>query len=198
MCFSEDISLYTFLTGFIFSSVLYLKENKELKVIGLFFAFVSLMQLIEYLLWKHKVCDDYNKNVTYIGMIINHLQPIVLFALVHFYLKPKNENYLLLVLYVTLITFYSMQFNKECTLKDEQGHLNWKWNSLHYNCVYLLFLGCLVIFGLNLPQYGKIFSVFSVVGYFASYFIYKDTNVIGSMWCFFAAFAPLLFLIFLK
>ena len=38
------------------------------------------MQGIEFLLWKHPVCDDYHKAVSVAGMILNHLQPVVLGA----------------------------------------------------------------------------------------------------------------------
>ena len=49
------------------------------------------MQLIEYLLWKHKViCDQYNINISTVGSILNHSQPIVLYGLIKYFRKNKN------------------------------------------------------------------------------------------------------------
>ena len=85
MCFSKDVSLATFLTGFIGGLLCFSTGVVDLKIIGLFFMFVSLMQGIEYLLWIHQTCDDYNKNISYLAMVLNHLQPVVLCILLILY-----------------------------------------------------------------------------------------------------------------
>ena len=62
----------------------------DYKVIGLIFIFFSLMQGIEYLLWSHQECDEYNKMISTLGMVLNHLQPIVLFILLYIYITKNN------------------------------------------------------------------------------------------------------------
>lgn len=201
MCFSKEVSLFTFISGIIGSLLCYSTGTPDYKIIGVFFAFVSLMQAIEYLLWSHPVCDDYNKKLSYVAMLINHLQPIVLLLTLYIYSPAKFNQYkfillLLISIYSVIIVDYSRKFKNECTIKDENNNLNWKWNHMDNKIlVYLVFLLCLVSFGFIFPNKntGMIFSVFSLVSYIVSYFIYKDKNVVGSMWCFFSSFAPILF-----
>ena len=87
MCFSKEVSLVTFILGLFTSYLCYSVNTPEYKIIGLFFAFVILMQGIDYLLWEHQQCDDLNKNISTTGMLLNNLQPIILFILKNVYLK---------------------------------------------------------------------------------------------------------------
>jgi len=196
MCFSKDVSLATFLTGFIGGLLCFSTGVPDLKIIGLFFMFVSLMQGIEYLLWIHQTCDDYNKNISYLAMVLNHLQPVVLCILLILYNKPDKKIFFILFVYLLVIIPYSLKFKNTCTMKDEDQHLKWEWNRMKYNnLVYALFLCCLVLLGFFFPNkfYGKSFILFTLVSYCISFYIYRNTNVVGSMWCFFAAFGPLIY-----
>lgn len=199
MCFSKEVSLATFLTGFIGGLLCFSTGVTDLKIIGLFFMFVSLMQGIEYLLWIHQTCDDYNKNISYLAMILNHLQPVVLFILLCIYNKPYKKLFFIILIYLIFIIPYSLKFKNTCTMKDKNHHLNWEWNSMKYNkLVYAVFLFCLVSLGFFFPNktYGKSFSLFTLLSYIISYCIYTKTNVVGSMWCFFTAFGPLFYLFY--
>jgi hypothetical protein len=207
MCFSKNVSLATFLTGIIGGLLCFSTGIPDYKIIGLFFMFVSLMQGIEYLIWSHQVCDDYNKNISYLGMILNHLQPVILFILLVVFSKEKFNKHkesliLLIVIYISVIVKYSLQFEKECILKDTKtNHLHYQWNSMEYNTIaYTLFLLCFIVFGLFFPnkQIGISFSILSIISYIISSFIYTNTPVVGSMWCFFASFAPMFFYILRK
>ena len=83
MCFSAEVSLGSFIIGIVFSIILFFQTKfQDYRIVSIFLGFVSLMQLIEYFLWKHQKCDNINKNLSYLGMILNHSQPIVLGALV--------------------------------------------------------------------------------------------------------------------
>lgn len=82
MCFSARVSIITFIIGIIGAyKCIQLGEPLD-KIIGYFLGFVALMQLIEYLLWTHQKCDKYNKMLSITGMLLNHLQPIMLGLLV--------------------------------------------------------------------------------------------------------------------
>jgi len=62
----------------------------EYKIIGAFFLYVIQMQMIEYLLWVHRVkCDAYNINISTIGSILNNLQPLVLLSYLGSFLISK-------------------------------------------------------------------------------------------------------------
>ena len=39
---------------------------------------------------------------------------------------------------------------------------------------------------------GMVLSAISLISYLTSYFIYKDRKVVGSLWCLFASFTPVL------
>ena len=197
MCFSKEVSLVTFILGLFTSYLCYSVNTPQYKIIGLFFAFVILMQGIDYLLWKHQQCDDLNKNISTTGMLLNHLQPIILFILKNVYLKTSKVEVFVLIVYLMTIIPYSLQFikDKKCTEKSKTNHLLWKWNGLDYaEIVYIIFLITLVI----LSSFNKSFSLIIFLSFFLSYFIYHNETVVGNMWCFFAVFAPLFFYILAK
>ena len=209
MCFTKEVSMFTFLTGMVGGIICFSYGTPELKIIGLFFAFVSLMQFLEYLLWSHQICDTYNKIVSKIAMIVNHLQPVVLYLLVKAYGKTNKVMDLLLVIYLIVISGYSKDYlmgdnysnstnSSYCTIKDSHTHLNWEWNhQTNAEIVYAIFLICLVVFGMGIPTklYSMVFVVIALLSYTISSFIYSKTNSVGSMWCFFSAFAPFLFIL---
>ena len=198
MCFSKEVSLVTFILGLFTSYLCYSVNTPEYKIIGLFFAFVILMQGIEYSLWTHQQCDDLNKNISIFGMLLNHLQPVILFILINIYLKTSKVEVFVLVVYLIAIIPYSLQFlkDKKCTEKSKKNHLLWKWNGLnHSEIVYIIFLFTLVILGLKI---NKSFSLIIFLSFFTSYFIYNSDGVIGALWCFFAVFAPLFYYILAK
>lgn len=195
MCFSKDISLFAFITGIIGGLLCYKVGTPDYKIIGLFFMFTSLMQGIEYLIWDHQVCDDYNKNLSKIGLVLNHLQPLILFILIYIFGKNENKKYLsLLILYIIIIIPYSLQFKNECTIKNKHNHLKWEWNDMKYHgLIYFIFLLCFITFG-SLIGTNNMFSLFVAVSYIISYEIYNKKKVIGPMWCFFSILGPYLFL----
>jgi len=140
MCFSAEVSIITFLIGIVGAFLCIQLNTKVDKIIGYFYGFVALMQLIEYLLWMHQKCDNYNKFLSITGMLLNHLQPIVLGLLV-LYFNKNNKNkwiiYLILSIYTIIIVPYSLQFIQsgdfDCTLKDDKqnSHLIWNWNGMN-------------------------------------------------------------------
>ena len=92
MCFNKELSLVSFSTGTIFSILLYQLNNITYKILGLFLGYVSLMQLIEFLLWSHQICDNYNKMISILGMILNYGQPIILAILLLTFYNQSKKN----------------------------------------------------------------------------------------------------------
>ena len=92
MCFSASLSLLSFTLGITGSILVYTLDGPSNKIIAMFLGFVSFMQLIEYLLWIHQICDDYNKLLSKIGMWLNQLQPIVLGLLVLIFNNSEINN----------------------------------------------------------------------------------------------------------
>jgi hypothetical protein len=197
MCYSAPISLATFALGFGFSVLLTQSTDRFQMLMGYFLGFVSLMQFIEYLLWKHPICDDYNKTVSVFGMILNHLQPVML-ALLTGALYGKNLGILALLTigYLAVIIPYSLQFTSDlqCSTTQCEGnpHLVWQWNTLKFSdAVYAVFLATFAGVGLyGMPSgTGLVFSTVAVASYVLSGLVY-DRKVMGSLWCFWTAFIP--------
>jgi hypothetical protein len=203
MCFSPLASLSTFLIGIIGAILTITLGTSTDKLVGLFFGFVSSMQGIEFALWKNQTCNDMNKIISVLGMVLNHLQPIVLSILIlllnhDLSIITKQIIIISTIIYAIVITAYSLQFTSDdgCTIKNEYKHLEWDWNGMkNRTFVYLLFLFMLIfLFYVGTPdrKSGIILSAISLISYLISYFIYKDKKVVGSLWCLFASFTPVL------
>jgi hypothetical protein len=204
MCFSPLASLSTFLIGIIGAILCLTLGTSTDKLVGLFFGFVSSMQGIEYALCENTECNTMNKFFSLLGMILNHLQPIVLSILILLLNTelPQTTKQIIIIstiIYAITITAYSIQFAYDddgCTLKNEHNHLEWDWNGMKYkDIVYIMFLFILMfLFYIGTPdkKSGIILSGISLISYLTSYFIYKDKKVVGSLWCLFASFTPVL------
>lgn len=198
MCYSAEVSLFSFVMGVGFSTLLFFSTHTFHRLLGTFLGFVSLMQLIEFLLWMHPVCDTYNKTVSVVGMVLNHSQPIVLALLTAlFYGKLVGWLLAIVAVYLVVIVPYSLQFTTDlqCTTRQcgaTDPHLVWNWNVLPYNpVVYTVFLAAFVgIALLGLPtQEGQMFAAAAVATYGLSSLVY-ERKVVGSLWCFWTAFIP--------
>ena len=200
MCFSPGVSITTFVLGILSSILVYTLNTPDDKIVSLFFGFVICMQLIEYLLWNHQICDNYNRYLSITGMLLNHIQPIILGGLILLF-NPQVKKpfiYSLLLIYTVVISNYSLQFNykKQCTIKNNHNHLFWEWNYMKYSrLVYLIFLIVLFLLfkdGLISKSHGKFLSIISLISYIISMFIYDPSKVAGALWCFFAVGIPVL------
>ena len=126
MCYSANASLMALATGLFFSGWMATWKNPSYQVIGLFIAFVSLMQGVEYLLWNHPICDEYHKGISIVGMFLNHSQPIVLAVLLLFF-NPSTPNRSLILgltlLYTIFVIPYSAQFVTDESLQTSISHM---------------------------------------------------------------------------
>jgi hypothetical protein len=201
MCFSAEVSFTTFLLGITGSALLVNLGRADDKILGFFLGFVSLMQGLEYLIWKNQKRDAVNQQLTITAMILNHLQPIVLGVLVLFFNPKTGYRPIILgilAIYAVLITLYSLQFFKDpanlYTIKGEK-HLEWNWNGLPYfNEMYAVFLLTLCIVGMGIPYQWFPFSfvVYACVSYLTSWHIYRSEKVVGGLWCFWTSLLPFL------
>lgn len=203
MCFSADASLRSLFAGLIGSSLCISLGLNADKIIGYFLGFVSLMQGIDYLLWTHQKCDNYNRMISILGMILNHLQPFVL-GLVVLFLNPKNEYFktiiTLMIIYLIVIIPYSYQFIKmrgACTIKGENhDHLIWKWNSLDFAQIryftFLVVMSSIFILGAKNKTMGVLFALCGIIMYSSSLVIYPK-EVAGALWCYYTAFIPIVY-----
>ena len=208
MCFSEEASIRSLLAGLIGSGLCISLGTISDKTIGYFLGFVSLMQGIDYLLWRHQKCDMYNRIISVLGMVLNHLQPFVL-GLVVLMLNPKNKYnktiMTLMIIYLIVIIPYSYQFIKmkgTCTLKSENhDHLIWKWNNMPFARVryftFLVVMTSIFILGLPNKMAGLGFALTGLFMYSSSLVVYPR-EVAGALWCYYTAYIPITYYVLRK
>jgi hypothetical protein len=201
MCYSKSLSLKSFLFGIVSSLYLYNMNDKSDNskiVIALFFAFVSLMQLVEYFLWSDLKCTGVNQTTSKIGILLNHFQPVVFLIINILYLESNNninQNILIIlnVIYSIYVIYDYKRFLDEknfCVKPNKKGHLDWTWKH-NFNYFYYH----LIIF-LNLYNYNQYSNLtLSILSSYVLFFIsltkFKDN--IGEFWCLMVTGIPFLF-----
>ena len=212
MCFNAPVSFFTFVIGIIGSYALMkygnIKYTNENTVFGIFFIFIALIQLMDFLFWidlKNKL--GINHLTTIIGPLLNVGQPLILYLIKYFYYKPEinlttskldsNTFYALfnLFYFIYLIFMYGNFLRSRygsLVTSDSHGHLLWPWIPYASATIYMIGLA-LNIFYLTNFTYSLI--VFIVV-YFFLFLSYKLFSYnVGELWCFFGAFTPFILLI---
>jgi hypothetical protein len=218
MCYNINASVNASVVGFISSYILYnnsfTTSNSESRVVfqqlAIFFAFVTLMQVYDAVFWNSlkdkRGINNTNYLFTKIAMITNHLQPLVLAYLVNKVVKLDDITILVIYIYSFIASIYSIQaYNRiDYTLvtKESAPALHWKWNTLENGVIikpeimYGVFLTTLSIISLQLPYPISVLMLFVNVFTFGfSRYTYKNTEI-GRMWCFIAAYVPVLLLFF--
>ncbi len=205
MCYSAEVSATTFLIGVGAAAYIFLGMGSRAdKLIGLFLAYVALMQGIEYLLWSTQDCGEAHKIVSYAGMWFSHLQPVVLGILALIFGPSRYRGWILAVIvgYLAAAVPYSLQYDNvgdmRCSVpRADNPHLVWNWISMPY-CreMYAIFvLAFTVLFMMGLPAgLNWRMAVVSAGTLLASYAIYPR-EVLGAMWCLFAAFVPISYIV---
>jgi len=205
MCFNAPVSMATYLIGLTGSLCLY---RSGYIPEAIFYGWVIHMQLIEFFLWKLQPCTDpekeaLNRIVTKIGIIINHLEPVVLWLAILFFSRIKLPSVfnVLMIIFIIMTWSYTNQVMKsnDCTTvtKKSAPHLYWKWNGeTHHAVYYAFFLMTLVSLSYyGLPK-GHINASIVLISFMISFVIYRGQNAFGTMWCFAAAFASFTLLYF--
>jgi len=201
MCYTADKSIYAFIVGSLISIYLFNQTNNDLKIIGGFFFFVTFMQLFDYIFWTTNNVET-NRLTTKIACLFNHLQPLVLAYLIVKYKGVLSNNLKnLIILYSIIITLYTVSNWKslDTTIVTSESYpsLNWSWNHWEYSeYVYILFLITLMtLFFYNInPPYNKAGMILIFVSFLFSYYKYQIQKSTGRFWCYFAAYAPAIFL----
>jgi hypothetical protein len=203
MCFNAEISLITYIIGCLSCYNLYLLDYK---IEALYFLWIVNMQLIEYLFWINLKCNNTNKFLTKIAIVLNHTQPLILYLLIN-YNNNKIPDYVhkIAILYTVICILFSYYdiITDNCSIvnKDISPHINWKWNSNKYHKLfYILFITVTIILFKFIPDFkhnhyysrSEILIIIYLTSYSISYMIYDEQKNVGSMWCFFAALAPLI------
>lgn len=203
MCITAFDSLIVYFTN-IFSNILlyHYGKTKDCKITALFLCFVGQMQIIDYLFWKNLDCSPLNTKITQLGIIFNHLQPVVLIYLQNaFGLRISKESLFMVVLYCVFALFYSAEnfINVKCTtLSPKNNIVFWQWNNEKYNSImYSLFLLSLLTSFKNFESkpFGYMMMGIGISTLIMGTLKPKLNESPGRMWCYYTAITPLLILI---
>lgn len=210
MCYTSSTSIKAFIIGVVSSLLLITLDfknknvdtNKSYKIIGYFFLFVTLMQLYDAIFWNNPPPTNTNKITTKLAMITNHLQPIILGLLIYYFNRNMEEtSKIALIVYTICITLYTINaWNKvEYTTVSNRSNpsLDWEWNHQYgAPIVYFIFLVTLIIlFYQNVKVGGILAAILTLVSFLFSLYKYQIKAASGRFWCYFAAFAPVIFLL---
>lgn len=174
------------------AAVLAKTDDPRLRALAKTLGVVGSMQGFEALLWR----DPGNRAVATAAMLVNHSQPLVLFAFSR-HLPAKSPEALsraqsAAAAYAAIMTGYtSGALSKESLVSRTPSGLVWEWNygmlaPVAYGAYLTSVLTTLDAFYGDIPGVAEIF----VATFVASLVVYRDTSMIGSMWCFYAAFLP--------
>lgn len=197
MCYNENVSLISFLSGTISSGVLY-RYNPTL---ALMFLWVTCMQLFDFVFWKNQRKNVVNTITTKIAMFFNILQPVILAILIFYVAKKKLHwiSLLLLVIYcvaaIIYICYWWSEIDYTLVTSETAPSLNWLWNNMPGSVlVYGLYIAALIsLLWLHFSWPLNALLIIVIMGTFVfSHWYYKGQTV-GRLWCYFAGFIPLVF-----
>lgn len=215
MCFDKETSLSIFLFGT--SCSIYLayrgicNKSKDDICNSVILFLVSLMQLIEYFLWKYPTCNIYNQIASISIILVLYLQPVILYYTYKFLNKKKLDKKSSLVhnsiiLFFTFLCIYFIIYlskNKRsiCSFKDPNGcRLVWEPFKILLKNKKILFLIALFLYFyiyLIIPRNVKVNKIYELLPKVSLIItllisIYKKGKyfytTFGSMWCFIAVF----------
>lgn len=195
MCFSAQASQVGFLASIAGSLVLSPLDPG----LAVFFAFVGLMQLYDYIFWTYPPSSQENQVATKLAMVSNHLQPIVLAAAVGISrggLQPLTI-YTATAYAVTALVYTTVHWNSVKTTAvtpKTSPSLYWSWNDRPGSAVmYMLFLASFTVTfmqGYPYPLNGVLAGL-SLSTFAAAWFKYQGYAAVGRFWCYFASLVPL-------
>jgi hypothetical protein len=202
MCFSAHVSITAYLAGVLGSLRLWLAAGRPAE--AAFYAWVVHMQLVEYFLWQSQPCQTaqqvrLNKGVSQVGVIVNHLELIVLWLAVSRFSRHRLPLWLdafMLAFVAASMAYTGMVLpGVKCTTVTEESapHLHWRWNEGHgaaaYYSSFLIALVLLSLYGLG-NKHGIANALAILLSFGASYAVYGDKHAIGAVWCLAASTAP--------
>ena len=199
MCFNAEVSLSMYVIGTIGYIMLYLRGYAAEAML---YACVIQMQLIEYLLWINQENVVMNKLVTKLGILVNHIEPIVFWiGIKTFGIRLPQWVDAMMIGYIicTLVyTHHVLVWNvtEETRVSEEsKPHLHWKWNEGRghgmFYIYFLIILYVLSVYGLPKTNGQNMkHGLVVFVSFMSSYALYGSKHSVGAMWCFMAAFVP--------
>jgi len=201
MCFTAEYSIHAFFLNTVGSLLLlYTSKDPEVRAISMFLLFIGIMQIFDYVFWTYPASSQVNVATTKLAMLINHLQPLVLMALVYFQTQSIGTvSKIITLLYCIVALVYSIRAwpRLKGTAKSPDGQgLLWEWNVMPGAPVmYTLFLGAFVTIFLENFKADRGYTYAGLAAGLFAFSYHKYTwQSAGRMWCYVANMLPILIL----
>lgn len=199
MCWSKNVSIATFVIGFsicVGVGVYALKKGmKSLAVLSFGWIYVLLMQLAEFYVWS-KGCNEKGMcgtpEVNRSTFVLNMLQPVVIYVLfMSLGITSVTTKVLASGVIVGYMAYVLWHTKSRSTISNDGGHLNYGWWG-EYPYGGLIYWVCLISIILLLI---RPMSLSITTGVYVSITLLLSMVLhsygVASMWCWYAAFAPL-------
>ena len=195
MCVNAEVSLSSFIIGVISSICLIYYGNKKFQKenlsVGIFFIYISFIQLLEYFIWidlDNK--KGLNKIISIIFPVVISSQPVV-FYIIKSIIFNKNVLWLnLLIIYYILESIFaynSYLTNETLITKVKNKYLFWKWDK-YGSYIYVIIFAFAVFLYTNFNYSLLLF----ILGSFSLFVSYKISNInYTSTWCLISAYMPI-------
>lgn len=202
MCYSAESSIISFIIGAGSSIYLLHSKNNTNKYLGLFFLTVSMMQLLEFMMWIDQDCGLLN-NIASRSIILILMSQIYSIFIGAYLFKttiiPDNVLKIILIpitifyIYFGFKNYFSLKMNW-CSKSNENKSLQWanmNDNRINYYLYYSVFIIAPFLF--KEKWKGFLILIFGYISFILTR--YKNGNTSNSRWCYFSAFIPILFVI---
>lgn len=189
MCYNAEISLKTFIYGCISAIILIILNNTLYSNILIVFSF-TLMQLLEYFVWKNINNKKIIKNLSICGIFLIFFQLIIL----NYFTNIKYRFYLLSCLFFFFILYLIIIFPTTNLYmeKGKNGHLIWHWSIIPFIWYIIIFLFYLIPLYLSKRYFAFFYCLITI--FISLYFFYKY-KTFGTMWCYISNYLWILLII---
>jgi len=204
MCISPEASITTFILSVCSSLVLihygktyYEKENL---VIGLFFIYIAIVQLLEFFLWidlQNKI--GLNQLVTLILPIYIYIQPLVLYYIKKFIYGGGDllHNLFMLSYFGFVFSCYiNYLYNEKNYITTSQPKIGllWEWSKYFYPVPYIILFAYSII--IHFSFYISFLFIMSGILFIIISHYKNNVKNAPSLFCYLGAFTPLFFILF--
>lgn len=199
MCFDAKTSITTFCVGTTLNiaGAVYYKDSR-FTAMAMVWQWVLLMQVFDAMAWLYPDCKSIQNKIANRGAYMaNITQPIVIFLLFMLITKAgKMNKYIATVLIMAYISWALVASQsvkrKEClSPSGECPHLDYYWWSRGSQGLFYVFIGAAMFLLLVRPfAFGAVAAGYAGFTLILSMFIYSCGT--PSVWCWAAAFAPLI------
>jgi len=206
MCFNAETSITAFIVGSIFTALNihkgYTQSSKFHLMIGYISIFIVIIQLFEFVIWKHLKNHTINNIASLMINLITTYQPVLFILIYSFVYNKKIENWLSLLFIIYIIihvfNFYDIIKNKLVTTIDKSGKLLWPDTSFQTYILYWIILS-IFLYKLYKINIRKTLFILLLVTLFTLWVVYLQkpktfrsiSGLFNTLWCLFCIYIPI-------